>query len=57
MNTDIPQIRNYAHYDTEEQRICIVSKNGAQRIECHHKDIYIPLTPQCDLRQYAVSQP
>ena len=30
-------------------------KRGAQYIECHHKDIYIPLTPPCDLRQYADS--
>ena len=26
-------------YDTEAKIICIVSKKGAQCIECHHKDI------------------
>ena len=26
-------------YDTEAKLICIVSKKGAQCIECHHKDI------------------
>ena len=30
-------------YDTEAKIICIVSKKGAQCIECHHKDIFSPL--------------
>ena len=31
----IPQIRRYAHHDTKEKRICIVSKNGSHpKISC-----------------------
>ena len=39
INEDILKSATTRLYDTEAKIICIVSKKGAQCIECHHKDI------------------
>ena len=41
LNLDLNNLKSATTrlYDTEAKIICIVSKKGAQCIECHHKDI------------------